>query len=215
MPQFVIGADIGKAADYTALSVIEYINTQSGGYEYHIRHLSRPPLGTPYPEVLKKIYTLATLPVVSIDNMVAVDATGVGAPIVDLLRDKLPLLTAITITGGSKVNEQDRYNYTVPKRDLISNLQVLYQNHQIKIAKEIAHADTLVKELLNFKVKISASGHDSYEAWREGTHDDLVLSVALACWLHEREKVSNYIFPSSSTTRYDDENENDYKYSDY
>jgi hypothetical protein len=76
---------------------------------------------------------------------------------------------------------------------------VLYQAGKIKIAKEIKHADTLVNELLNFKVKISASGHDSYEAWREGVHDDLVLSVALACWYHEKEKISNYVFPDNST----------------
>jgi hypothetical protein len=28
--------------------------------------------------------------------------------------------------------------------------------------------------------------HDSYEAWREGDHDDLVLSVALSCRAGER-----------------------------
>jgi hypothetical protein len=31
------------------------------------------------------------------------------------------------------------------------------------------------------------TGHDSYEAWRERDHDDLVLAVALACyWKHNR-----------------------------
>jgi len=28
--------------------------------------------------------------------------------------------------------------------------------------------------------------HVSYGAWREGTHDDLVLATALACWAGER-----------------------------
>ncbi len=32
----------------------------------------------------------------------------------------------------------------------------------------------------------AATAHDSYEAWREGDHDDLMLSVALACWAGER-----------------------------
>jgi hypothetical protein len=27
-----------------------------------------------------------------------------------------------------------------------------------------------------------STAHDSYEAWREGDHDDLVLATALACW---------------------------------
>ena len=218
MPRFVIGADIGKAADYTALSVIEYKSNDKeidgNEYEYHIRHLLRPPLGTPYPDVLDRINKLAVHPALSSDCVVVVDATGVGAPIVDLLREKIPLLVAITITGGSNVNEQDKYNYSVPKRDLISNLQVLYQAKKIKIAKGINDADTLVKELLNFKVKISTSGHDSYDAWREGSHDDLVLSVALACWFHERDKVSNYIFPGNSNVGFDDIEIED-KYSNY
>jgi hypothetical protein len=61
------------------------------------------------------------------------------------------------------------------------------QNGQLKIAEALQLAPVLRRELLNFKVKITiATGHDSYEAWREGDHDDLVLAVALACWCGER-----------------------------
>ena len=28
-------------------------------------------------------------------------------------------------------------------------------------------------------------GHDSYEAWREKDHDDLVLATSLAVWMRE------------------------------
>lgn len=61
------------------------------------------------------------------------------------------------------------------------------QNGQLKIAEGLALRDTLIKEMLNFRVKINVStAHDSYEAWREGDHADLVLSVAMACWAGER-----------------------------
>ena len=64
---------------------------------------------------------------------------------------------------------------------------VLLQNGQLKIAQALKLRETLVRELLNFRVKINVStAHDSYEAWREGDHDDLVLSVALACWAGEK-----------------------------
>ena len=64
---------------------------------------------------------------------------------------------------------------------------VLMQIGQLKIAEGMRLAATLRKELLNFKVKINiATAHDSYEAWREGDHDDLVLAVAMACWCGER-----------------------------
>ncbi|MBA3951633.1 MAG: hypothetical protein H0X57_07115 [Rubrobacter sp.] len=64
---------------------------------------------------------------------------------------------------------------------------VLMQNERLKIAEALELKETLVRELLAFRVKINiATAHDSYEAWREGDHDDLVLSVALACWAGER-----------------------------
>ncbi len=39
---------------------------------------------------------------------------------------------------------------------------------------ELPEAALLVQELLNFQVKITAAGNDTYRAWREGQHDDLV-----------------------------------------
>ena len=75
----------------------------------------------------------------------------------------------------------------MPKRDLASAPLELMQNNQLKIAQEMPLAETLCKELLNIKVKINiATAHDSYEAWREGDYDNLVLAVAMACWCRER-----------------------------
>ncbi len=63
--------------------------------------------------------------------------------------------------------------YHAPKRDLVSNLQVLFQTGRLRIARGLSLAPVFEKELLNFKAKINiATGHDSYEAWREGQHDD-------------------------------------------
>jgi hypothetical protein len=44
----------------------------------------------------------------------------------------------------------------------------------------------LIKELQNFKVKITAAANEIFEAWREGEHDDLLLAVAIAAWMGER-----------------------------
>ena len=32
------------------------------------------------------------------------------------------------------------------------------------------------------RAKVSEAGNTQFGAWREGSHDDLVLAVALACW---------------------------------
>jgi hypothetical protein len=93
----------------------------------------------------------------------------------------------ITITGGDAVTRAEGGGWRVPKRDLISATLVLLQNGQLKVAEALKLRETLVKELLAFRAKINiATAHDSYEAWRENDHDDLVLSVAMACWAGER-----------------------------
>lgn len=93
----------------------------------------------------------------------------------------------ITITGGDSGTKAEGGGVRVPKRDLASAPLVLMQNKQLKIAEGLQLAPVLKRELLSFKVKINiATGHDSYEAWREGEHDDLVLAVVIACWTGER-----------------------------
>jgi hypothetical protein len=43
--------------------------------------------------------------------------------------------------------------------------------------------------LLNFEVRTTQSSNETFGAWREGTHDDLVLAVAMAAWLGESRPV--------------------------
>jgi len=187
---FYIGLDLGQAQDYTALTVIErkHFNHSLPREQYHVRHLERPKLGTPYPAIVEKVQELMQSPQLLKRTALVVDATGVGAPVVDLFRKAGLRPVAITITGGNTVTAGGG-GYHVPKRDLVSTLQVLFQTGRLKVAGGLKLAPVLVDELLNFKVKINIkTAHDSYEAWREGIHDDLVLAVALACWYGERRK---------------------------
>ena len=73
----------------------------------------------------------------------------------------------------------------VPKRDLVTNLQVLFQNGSLRIANGIKEADAFIEEMTNFQVKTSATVHDVYGG-RSGVHDDLVLAVAMGAWLATR-----------------------------
>ena len=199
MPEFFMGLDLGKASDYTAIAVLEEVQLPTGkvmldkrgetiGPEmvrrYYLRHLERLRLGTSYPAIVARVKDLLSKSPLKGAAILIVDATGVGAPVVDMLRgaDVGASIVPVTITGGSAVSRDPAQGYGVPKRDLVSNLQVLFQSGRLKIADKLPEAQILVKELLGFQVKISLDAHDSYGAWREGTHDDLVLSVALAAW---------------------------------
>jgi len=180
---FFLGLDLGQAKDYTALTIIE--RPPGMPFKYNVRSLKRFPIGTSYPEIVDKICKVTKHPDVQ-PNLLVIDATGVGAPIADMFRQKNLNFIPVIITGADKVS-RDQRAVRVPKRDLISTLQVLLQTKKLKIAGSLPEAQILIEELLNFQVKISVTGHDSYGAWREGTHDDLILATSLACWASEKK----------------------------
>ena len=222
MKDFILGVDLAQSQDYTALTILERTSYDTGKavkgipnptvwrngrliaggghqmhpiYEHHYQaqYLERLPIGTSYPQQVARIKqlhnelqkTTGTRP-----SLVA-DATGVGKPVVDMLRAAELRPASVTITGGDTVSS-DGSDYRVPKRDLVSVVQVLLQSKRLKIARNLPEAQTLTSELLAFKVSISLKGHDSYGndvgPWRENPHDDMVLAVALACWYGEHVK---------------------------
>lgn len=190
MSEFIIGLDLGQVKDYTALTIVEKIYPPETECIYHLRYIERFPLHTPYPHIVDKvvdyIHSLSEANV-----YLVVDSTGVGLGIMDMFEREILHPIGISITGGSEVNS-DGYYYKVPKRDLVTCLQILFQTERLKIAKALSYVDILIQELVNFRVKITTKGNDTYEAWREGQHDDLVLSTALACWYGENMPVSFY-----------------------
>jgi hypothetical protein len=215
-----VGLDLGQAKDFSALAIIERgstatttdkngekpncTNTKDEINSLHCIHLHRWQLRTPYPSIIADVVEMINNfdPERTSDGkpVLAIDATGVGAPVVDLFkREKINAeLVPIQIVSGANVSEENGM-FRVPKRDLVSVVQVGLQNRTLKIAESLNLAETLSRELQNFTVKITDAANDIYGAWREGTHDDLVLAVALAVWkanqpifrgLPERQTVS-------------------------
>lgn len=151
---------------------------------HELRHLDRW-RGVPYPEIVSKVRgILSRLPT---GTDLVVDATGVGAPVVDLFRSAGLAPVAVSIHGGDKVTQEDSRTFRVPKRDLVGSVAVLLETSRLRVAAALPQARLLVDELRNFRVKIDpATAHDSYSAWRDADHDDLVLAAALAAWHAER-----------------------------
>lgn len=185
MVKFCIGLDLGQASDYTALNITEVIS-DPGGNKYHVRWLDRI-RGEPYTAVAAKAKAIMASPALAGKTALVVDQTGVGRPVVDLLRESGLKPIAVSIHGGDTVS-QDGLTWRVPKRDLVGVMQVLLQSSRFKVSTQLKLGPVLQAELLNFKVKIDPiTAHDSYSAWRDNEHDDLVLSAALACWWAERQ----------------------------
>jgi hypothetical protein len=186
------GLDLGQASDYTALAIGERIVSPDDRSEvtYHFRHIERLKLGTPYPDVVTHVTTLVKRARLKGEVTLVLDYTGVGRPIADLFR-KARLacdLRAIYVHGGGTVT-WDGWLIGVPKRDLLASAQVLLQGKRLVILGTLPDTTHLVSELQNYRVKIDpVTAHDSYAAWREGVHDDLVFALSLATWMGENKR---------------------------
>ena len=184
--RYVLGLDLGQASDPTVAALIEYDVTPLP--EYCVRGLHRYPLGSSYPDIVEDITHRLRQPPLASRTQLAVDATGVGAPVIDLFRKQQPRpaqISAITITAGSTVN-RNHDDYTVPKTDLITNTTVLLQKQKIRIAKRLTHRETLANELRSYRVHINDAGHPTYRPARASDHDDFVVALSLALWLAEK-----------------------------
>jgi len=215
-----IGLDVGQASDYTALAFLEIVDVPNPSMteraikkmkaldvkaeppkvQHHIRALERPPLRTSYDKVVEGVLERINQLGLGIHGQVglAVDATGVGRGITDMLKKRIRerqqerksdptiRLKPVMVTGGHKPGFHEGY-WNIPKRDLIHAGVIGLQNDTLRVSKNVKLRDTLIKELLNYRMTINTrTGRDAYEPWREGEHDDLLFSVCLAEWAARR-----------------------------
>ena len=145
---------------------------------FQVGYLERLPLGTPYPAIVAHVgRLLAKLPA---GTDLAIDLTGVGKPVFDLFQYSGIYPVGVQITAGS-AESRDGMVCSVPKLTLVSRLQALLHEGRLKIQRELSEAETLVRELQDFRVEFTAAGHLTFNA-RAGKHDDLVLALAIATW---------------------------------
>src|ERR1017187_5844455 len=172
MNRFFVGVDLGQARDFTAIAVVERAELQGEWaaavwawrkeVKLRLRFLERAPLGTPYPEIVERVVQVTRSGQLAGRCYLAVDGTGVGRPVVDLLRKAqpgCPLMPAIITSGGLETVDQGYYK--VPKRDLIVGLQVLLQQRELQIAGGLADGPALLKEMADMQVKVSQIGRAS------------------------------------------------------
>lgn len=204
MACFTVGLDLGSAADYSALVVTERVfvlpkyvslnqwHRQPGRYqsslveEKHVRHLRRWELGTPYPSIVSDVAAFMRTPALRRDGLVFVDKGGVGRAVWDMFAEahrESPIgayePVGVTSTGGKEAN-----GWNVPKQDLMAAIQAPLQLGRLKVAQGLPLGDVLEKELTNFRMKITASGRESFDYQRSAGdgHGDLVSALALALY---------------------------------
>jgi len=193
LPWYFVGLDLGQSRDHSAIAVVErsdlFLDEMDWvTYErkrkrrFRVRYLDRVRLGTPYPEVVARVRQLVHNKQLAGRCTLIMDATGVGAPVLDLLRAAgLSCgIEPVIITAGERESHAGG-RWHVPKRDLITGLRVMLENRELGLSRHVPMAEALAKEMSSMEARVSNRGRESYGAAGSG-HDDLVLACALACW---------------------------------
>lgn len=200
-----IGVDLGQRRDPTAIAVVEREWRDVGArWEAHhtARHLERLDLGTPYPavarrvaeviEILRRLIQAAEREALLAESdplgppapepptlgEVYLDTTGVGQPVVDVLREAGVRVRAVYFTHGDRRTDGGD-EVKLGKAWLVSRMQSLLQNGRLHLPRT-AEAEVLAKELLDYEIKVDQNANDTYGAFKVGTHDDLVTALGLA-----------------------------------
>ena len=189
---FYFGLDLGQRHDPSAIAIVERMETYRAYdipklHSLRLRYLERVPLGMPYPLVVERVRNLLTIPELRNNCALAVDATGVGAPVVDMLRAaRLGCdIAPVSITSGDRQTRSGS-TWNVPKQDLLAAVQVLLDKNELKIAARLKERGALIRELTDFRAIRQNSGRIRLGADGAGEHDDLVIALALACWRAQR-----------------------------
>jgi hypothetical protein len=144
------------------------------------------PLQTSYVDVVERIFSLVRQWKQLGPCAVVVDATGVGAAVLDMLRQQAfsecRLVPVVFTGGGRETFSVDRWH--VPKRDLMQGLAVLLEGSGLQVEPRLPEGEALRRELRQVRLQISDGGRDLFGGEKE--HDDLVMAVALGVWWGRR-----------------------------
>ncbi len=185
---YTVGLDLGQKQDPSALTLIERVACPKSGepLAYNCRGLERWPLGTPYPEIVRRVDYLMSKPQLK-EAPLVVDQTGVGLAVVDMFRLVLDrTIVPVNITGGKQCHRLPNGDWSVPKIDLVAVIVSLMGRRMLFFPPGHRLRKALENELRNFKVKVTQAGNETFSAWRENDNDDLVLALSVACWYADR-----------------------------
>jgi hypothetical protein len=197
---WVVGADIGKRTDPTALCIVERVRPPewpgpddpkrqvSGRVRepetvFVVREIGRLPLGTRHTVGAYKIASAlhdlrVAYPTASIRFLL--DVTGVGEGVADLIESYVPTSVKMTrcwFTGSERLDKRGR-EWHVGKPWMVSRLTSLLETGRVRLP-DTPQSQALMEELRDFEYRVTPSANLVAEA-RLGAHDDFVTALGLA-----------------------------------
>lgn len=181
--RYRMGVDLAKHQDYTVITVLDLCT-------FNIVEVER---FNQIDWVTQKAKIEATY-LRYFKPQMTMDSTGVGDPIFDDLLHR----------GISNIVS---YKFTeLSRKDLLVNLQLLLEQGKIKLPDN----QTLLDELKSMKYELVGEKGKTVIKVPDGLHDDMIMSLALACWEIPQNPVpvvGSFRFISSTQTSNDGNNQ--------
>ena len=201
---YYVGVDLGQARDPSAIAVVEYAeiagtarNPVTFNFEVKerlaLRQVERLRLGMEFSDVAARVAQVvrylngAPPPAKNAEWFrkpppvtVVVDATGLGTPVVEMIRKERMKATIVPvkITGGEGVNRGEKGFWNVSKAVLMMGLAALVDRGELRVAGDLRNLDQWMAEMESVNAETL-----------EGNPDDMVIATALACWRARQGKV--------------------------
>ncbi|MEJ1935324.1 hypothetical protein WDZ92_34445, partial [Nostoc sp. NIES-2111] len=166
--RYYVGLDLGKRQDYSAVAIVEECVWATGErnritYAPELRRLAvlrsieRLGKGMDYLQVVERVRRILLSDALRDEEVVlAVDATGVGEPVFELIqkmywevkaqRTKWLNLAAVVFSSGGKTRWED-YHVFVPKNSLLEGLWLGLERKEVRLGAEVPGVEELLREL--------------------------------------------------------------------
>ena len=193
--RYLLGVDLAKSLDYTSFAIIHMEWDRSiTEFRYHLKGLDRI-RGVDYPQItdiiinaVERLKRESKYPNLQSDGPhLCMDASGLGAPIRDYLKQRRTFfggkhgqkLYPVVFTGGESARlDTTTWNYNISKSLIIGNFLSLMQHRRFDYAPDLEALPLLEKEIASFKYHLTASGHTGFDA-EQGAHDDLICATCI------------------------------------
>ena len=214
--EYILSQDIGKKQDATTSMLYritpEYIDSADGTRRVTTfmdvvfmdkRRLSYMELGD---------YTSEMMQAIALGDRCInlIDGTGIGEAVFDIYVAKGIDPLKIIFTSGEtssieskRTEASQRFGFTsgfkVPKVDMVSAAQVMFQQGRIRFAEDIEFRDECFQQLQAFVGKVNEKTHTvKYENLTDEIHDDFVVNILMACW-YVMHMDASLVIPEKST----------------
>ena len=162
--RYFVGVDLGKKHDPSTVAVVEAQYSPTFTAHYFVKYLKRFTLRMLYTDVasqLARMHDQLKAHAVKQGKIAmityALDATGVGESVAELVEKALPgqEIKKIYLTGGINVNVENYHEIHLPKSQMISTLVSLLDSKHIYLTKKSREIDAILDELANYEIHVS------------------------------------------------------------